>query len=234
MKGLADVLLLLVIGLSIMLLATSRLQSCVRSVALQGIVLSILPIVFQARSPGGIGLHVALIALGTLLLKGLVIPWLVVRTMHEANVRREVEPWVSLHVSILIAAGLVGLSFWLSTVLVMPIPAPSPLLVPAAFSTLLLGFLVVVSRKKAITQVIGYLALENGVFLFGQCLLQETPLVVELGLLLDLFVGVFVFGIAIHHIQREFENVDTDEMTTLRDDRTSMMELLAAPRSDDT
>lgn len=227
MKGLADVLLLVVIGLSIMMVATSRLQSCVRAVALQGVLLSLLPLVFHGL--GGIGLHVAAIATGTLVLKGLVIPWLLFRTMHEANVRREVEPWVSLHVSILIAAGLVGLSFWLSTILVMPMPVASPLLVPAAFATLLLGFLVVVSRKKAITQVIGYLGLENGVFLFGQCLVQETPLVVELGLLLDLFVGVFVFGIAIHHIQREFENIDTDEMTTLRDDRTSLAELLAPP-----
>lgn len=226
MRGYADVLLLLVIGLSIMMVATSRLQSCVRSVALQGVALSLLPIILQARGLRGVDLHVATIAVGTLALKGLVIPWLLVRTMHEANVRREVEPWVSLHLSILLAAGLVGLSFWLSTVLVLPIPAPSPLLVPAAFSTLLLGFLVVVSRKKAITQVIGYLGLENGIFLFGQCLVQETPLVVELGLLLDLFVGVFVFGIAIHHIQREFENIDTESMTTLRDDRTSLMELL--------
>lgn len=229
MKGLADVLLLVVIGLSILMVATSRLQSCVRAVALQGILLSILPVVFHPRGLAGIGLHVAAIATGTLLLKGLVIPWLLFRTMHEANVRREVEPWVSLHVSILIAAGLVGLSFWLSTVLVVPMPVASPLLVPAAFATLLLGFLVVVSRKKAITQVIGYLGLENGVFLFGQCLVQETPLVVELGLLLDLFVGVFVFGIAIHHIQREFENIDTDEMTTLRDDRSSLAELLTPP-----
>jgi len=233
MKGLADVLLLIVIGLSIMMVATSRLQSCVRSVALQGVALSILPIVLSVRGIRGVDLHVATIAVGTLALKGLVIPWLLVRTMHEANVRREVEPWVSLHLSILIAAGLVGLSFWLSSVLVMPLPTPSPLLVPAAFAVLFLGFLVVVSRKKAITQVIGYLGLENGVFLFGQCLVQETPLIVELGLLLDLFVGVFVFGIAIHHIQREFENIDTDAMTTLRDDRASLAELFTPPGSRD-
>ena len=83
------------------------------------------------------------------------------------------------------------------------------LIVPAAFSTVLTGFLLLTTRIKAITQVLGYLVLENGIFMFGMLLLEAMPFLVEVGVLLDLFVGVFVMGIIIHHINREFASIDT-------------------------
>ncbi len=86
-----------------------------------------------------------------------------------------------------------------------------------ALATLLLGFLILVSRRQAITQVVGYLMLENGVFIFGQSLIRDIPVAAELAILLDLLVGVFVMGIAIHHISREFDHVDTERLTALRD-----------------
>ena len=98
----------------------------------------------------------------------------------------------------------------------LPRPAPSAAVVPAALSTLLLGFLILVSRRQAITQVVGYLMLENGVFMFGQTLIREMPFAAELAILLDLLVGVFVMGIAIYHISREFEHLDTERLTRLR------------------
>ena len=135
-------------------------------------------------------LHVALMSLGTLAVKAIIIPLLLSRAIREANVRREAEPFISLHVSVLIAAALVGFSFWLGTVLVPPRPAPTPLLVPIAFATLLVGFLVLITRRKAVTQVVGYLMLENGVFIFGQTLVEEIPFAVELGILLARLQGL--------------------------------------------
>ena len=123
---------------------------------------------------------------------------------------------VSLHVSLLAGAALIGFSFWASRALLPAFPAPSPLALPAGFSTLLLGFLILVSRTKAITQVIGYLMLENGVYVFGLGLASALPLVIELGILLDVWVAVFVMGIAIHHIDREFDHIDTDRLVGLR------------------
>jgi hydrogenase-4 component E len=124
---------------------------------------------------------------------------------------------VSQVVSLVLAAGAIGLAFWLGGVLVLPWPARSALVVPVALATLFLGFLVIVTSRKAVTQVVGYLVLENGVFVFGQALARELPFVVELGILLDVLVGVFVMGIAIHHISREFDHVDVDALSTLRD-----------------
>jgi hydrogenase-4 component E len=215
--GYADFLLLLVAALSLAIVATSRLASCVRASAAQGVVLALLPLALWGRVLDRHMVPILLMSLGALAVKAVIIPILLSRAIREANVRREVEPFISLHFSVLVAAALVGLSFWLATVLVLPRPAPTSLLVPVAFATLLVGFLVLVSRKQAVTQVVGYLMLENGVFIFGQTLVDEIPFAVELGILLDLLVGVFVMGIAIHHISREFDHIDTELLSALKD-----------------
>ena len=217
MSAYADLILLTVLLLGVHVLATSRLVAAIRSVALQGGLLALLPLALVQRLDLDAVLHLGVLVAGTLALKAFVIPWMLLRAMRSAKVRREVEPFVSQHLSVLLGAVLVGVAFWMAGTLVLPRPAPSSLLVPVGLATLLLGFLVIVTRRKAITQVIGYLMLENGVFVFGQCLAREMPFVVELGILLDVLVGVFVMGIAIHHISREFDAIDTDALDTLKD-----------------
>lgn len=217
MSDWGDLLLLAVLVADLFIVATSRLGACVKTTALQGLALALLPIALVA--PGAtlhVG-HLALMSGGTLVIKAIGVPWLLMRTIRRTGIRREVEPFVSLHTSVMLGAILVGLAFWLSRALSLPKPAPSTLLVPVAFATILLGFLVVVSRKKAVTQVVGYLMMENGIFIFGQAIAGDTPWVVELGLFLDLLVGVFVFGITIHHISREFDHIDVDALATLKD-----------------
>ena len=91
------------------------------------------------------------------------------------------------------------------------------LIVPASFSTVFTGFLLLVARFKAITQAIGYLVLENGIFIFGLLLLEAMPFLVEIGVLLDLFVGIFVVSIIIHHINREFASLDTRRLASLKE-----------------
>jgi hydrogenase-4 component E len=91
------------------------------------------------------------------------------------------------------------------------------LTVPASLATVLTGFLVLTTRRKAITQVVGYLTLENGIFVFGLTLAEAIPFLVEIGVLLDLFVAVFVMGIIMDHIQREFSSLSTEHLTSLRE-----------------
>ncbi len=212
----ADLLLLAVGGLDLYAVATSRLSSCVRASAIQGVALGLVPLALWGRTTHSLG-HLALFCAVTIGIKAVVIPLLLLRAIRITQVRREVEPFVSLHVSLLAAAALVGLSFLFARLLVLPRPAPSPLLVPMAFATLLIGLLVLVSRKKAVTQVVGYLLVENGVYLFGQTLAADLPFAVELGMLLDLLVGIFVMGITIHQISREFDDIDTDLLSSLKD-----------------
>ena len=80
-----------------------------------------------------------------------------------------------------------------------------------------LCFLLLATRRKAITQVVGYLMLENGIYTFGLTLAERVPLLVELGVLLDVFVGVFVMGIVVFHINREFDSISSAHLTELKD-----------------
>jgi len=89
--------------------------------------------------------------------------------------------------------------------------------VPGSFATVVGGFLMLMGRAKAISQVCGYLILENGIYLFGLLLINSTPLLVEAGILLDLTVAVFVIGIIMDRIQKEFDSLDTNKLTTLRE-----------------
>jgi hydrogenase-4 component E len=90
-------------------------------------------------------------------------------------------------------------------------------LLPAAFFAILCGFFVTIARRKALTQILGYLALENGIFAFGAAALSEHPVMLEMGILLDVFVAVFIMGVAIFHINREFDHIDADRLASLRD-----------------
>ena len=131
--------------------------------------------------------------------------------------RREVDPAVGYILSMLLGLLTLALSFWLSDRLPLPAPPVSSLLVPVAFFTTFAGLFLIIARLKALTQVLAYLVLENGIYLFGVGVVRGTPMLVELGVLLDVFVAVFVMGIAIFHISREFDHIDTDRLTVLRD-----------------
>jgi len=195
-------------------LASSRLSACIRIVAVQGVVMGFVPLLTGNGQFGPAGF---LFAGLTMVLKGLVFPWLLLRALRVAGVRREVEVFVSYPVSVLAGILILLGAFALSSRLPAPRPEVSPLLVSVALATMFSGLFIIVSRVKAITQVLGYLVLENGIGAFGAALLLEEPLLVNLGILLDVFVAVFVMGIAIFHISREFDHMDTHELTSLSD-----------------
>lgn len=214
MEQITELLLILVVLVDLYALAASRLGALIRIVALQGIVLGIVPLV---ADPSELTLRSAMLAVVSLVLKGFVFPIFLFRATREEAVRREVAPYVGYSLSLLIGAVIIGGSFIAGSRLPLPFPAISPLLVPVALSTALIGMFVIVSRRKAATQVLGYLVLENGIFVFGLTLSGKMPWLVEMGVLLDVFIGVFVMGIALHHIHREFDSIDVDRLTSLRD-----------------
>jgi hydrogenase-4 component E len=169
-------------------------------------------------TPEGLeSLRVPILALATAGLKGIAFPWLLFRALRNADVRREVEPFVGYRAALLLVTLALAASLWLGGRLPVPQAAISPLAVPVAFFTILVGLFVIVSRTKALTQVLGYLVLENGIYAFGVGAVEHTPMLVELGVLLDLFVAVFVMGITLFHINREFDHIDTDRLTALGD-----------------
>lgn len=209
-----DAALVLLILTNLVLVGTSRISACIRLVAVQGIMLALLT---AAAYQEGLTVSATLLAMMSVVLKGVVFPALLFRAMRNAQVRREIEPFVGYAASLAIGTVALAAALWFSSRLPLPAAHLSHLAVPAAFHSMLIGLLLIVSRKKAITQVLGYLVLENGIHSFGIATLHESPVLVELGVLLDVFVAVFVMGIAIFRISREFDHIDTDRLAALRD-----------------
>jgi len=211
----ADLVFILVVVLDFFLLASSRLGAAIRAVAIQGALLAALPLLLAGEGHD-LG-HTILLAVGALALKSLLIPWMMFRAIREASIRREMEPIVGFVASMVLGGIGVALAFAFASRLPLPGGDAHPFLVPTSLSTVWTGLLLVVTRKKAVNQVLGFLVLENGVFVFGLLLSGFMPVMVEAGVLLDLFAAVFVMGIVMFHINREFSSLDTARLSALKD-----------------
>jgi len=208
----SDSVLVSILLLNLFVLGASRIRTIILVVAFQGVLLGLLPPLLHHD----IGWREGVVSLGALALKGVVIPRMLVRAMADLPIRREVEPLVGFRASLILGALATGGSLFLTTL--MPVMDPAARMVIAtSLASVMTGFLLLMTRLKAITQVLGYLILENGIYIFGVLLLQAAPFLVEVGVLLDLFVAIFVMGIIINHISREFTSISTDRLTALRD-----------------
>lgn len=214
MNAWLDLVLVLLILTNLRLLGSSRLHACIQTVAVQAVLLGILPLLAQS---GGLTVRVLAIALGSTTVKAVVLPWLLRRAVREVNVRREVEPLVGFATSLVAGVALLGLAIYVAGRLPLWATDASEFLTPVALFTMMVGLFLIVSRVKAVMQVIGYLAMENGIYAFGMAFAVHEPLLIEAGILLDVFVAVFVMGIMIHHINREFDHIDTDRLSALKD-----------------
>lgn len=212
MRNAAQLVLLLVVLSDLAVLGTTRLSSCIRGIAAQGLLLGLLPLLLASE----LSIHAVSLGVGTVLVKAILLPWFLNRAIREAAVRREVEPLVGFIASQLLGALAVALAFAIASRL--PVPGmQQQILVPVSLATLMIGFIVLTTRRKALMQVVGYLILENGIYLFGLTQTESVPFLIEVGVLLDVFVGVFIMGIVVFHINREFDSLDSTRLTELTD-----------------
>ena len=192
---------------NLFMLGTTKLHWLIRLIAFQGFLLAGLLV----------GTNHTLLAGAVLLIKGLLLPGLLLRTRVRLHAHQRLNP--RMHVGMGLLAGMAGLVFslWLEARLpILPDLFP-PLLLPTALTTLFCGLILVVGRATALAQVMGYLVAENGIFLLGAPLMTAGTVWFELALLLDVFVAVFVMGIAISHISNTFESIDVGRFRSLRD-----------------
>lgn len=196
------------------LLGSSRLLMSIKMVALQGLLLGILPLL-----AGGdhIGPAVIVLSVTSIGLKSILLPWLLTRALKRSGTRREIEPFISFGASMLIGVVLLGVSGWIVNKLQVSQPLMSPITLVSGFFLVFSGLLLLITRRKALTQTLGFLVLENGVFTAGLSLGSEFSVFVELGILLDVFVGIFLMGIMLFHIDKEFDHIDADRFNELSD-----------------
>lgn len=208
-----NALLIIVLVINLFALGTSRILAVIRIVALQGALLGLLPFLVHAHA----SVPAILIALAAITLKSFAIPAIMMRALRDAQIKREIEPLIGFLPSILLGAAATALALVFTSQLPLIDQHAGSLLVPAAMATILTGFILLITRFKALTQVVGYLVLENGIFIFGMLLIEAMPFVVEVGVLLDLFVGIFVICIITNHINSAFSSMDTRRLVTLKE-----------------
>ena len=214
MNGTLNLVIGLAMGLNLLAVGSSRLPSVIRAMSLQGVVLGVMPLLIEYER---LDWRVVLVAVATIAGKGVLIPTLLRRAMRAAYFDREIEPFIGFVPSLLLGAGGAIGAVALAREFAWLQEATNSLVIPGAMATILTGFILLIGRAKAISQVCGYLILENGIYLFGLLLIHSMPLLVESGILLDLTVGVFVIGIIVDRIQRAFDSLDTRKLTTLHE-----------------
>lgn len=196
-----DASCILIVLLALAILATYRIAGVIQLFIIQSFVLSFVPFFLHADA---LSSRDVMLAIGTMILKGIVVPYILFWAIRHMSMRSEVKPVLGFGTSIICGALLIAGAFWVSSSLKLPGKIISDLVVPCSLATVLLGFMIMVVRKKAITQVLGYLVMENGIFLFALSLLDAMPILIEMGILLDIFVAVFVMAIVVNHINEEF------------------------------
>ena len=214
MAQLLDLLLIVALAVNFAALGISRIRAVISAVALQGVLLGICPLLLHSD----LGLRGIVLVAVTILLKGVLIPVFLIHAMREADIQHEDKPLVGSMSSLLLGAVGTGLALMFSSTLPLAKDETNLLIVPASLSMVWTGFLMLTTRRKAIMQVLGYLLLENGIYLFGLLLLEAVPFLVEVGVLLDVFTGVFVLGIIVYHINREFASISTEHLTNLKEE----------------
>jgi hydrogenase-4 component E len=214
MTEILNAFLMMILVLNLFALASSRIVTVIRLVAVQGVILGILPLLMHES----VTLTAVAAAVAAIVVKGAVIPGIMLRALRDAQIKREEEPLIGFLPSIILGAVATGATLLLFGQIPLVGEKINHLIIPTSISTILVGFILLTTRFKAISQVLGYLVLENGIYVFSLLLVEAIPLVIEMGMLLDLFVAIFVISIITNHINRAFSSLDTRNLVALKED----------------
>lgn len=197
------------------MLAQKRIYGLIHLFAWQGLFLSL-----NTAIVGYVAVkhHLYISSLLTLSLKVVLLPYILHVLIHRLNIRKEVETVVNIPTTMLIGIALVIFSYHLTS----PVRELSTLITRStlaiALATVMIGLLMMITRRHAVTQIIGFLAMENGLFFAATSATYGMPLVVELGVALDVLIAAFIFGIFFFHIHTTFDSLDVDQMARLKEE----------------
>ncbi len=208
-----DTMLSLVLLSVLFSFGSSRLPGLIKVVAFQGIVASIVPFfIGHDMTAGGI-----VFTLVTLSIRGIIIPMSIYMVIKKVAIRREVEPIIGYHASILCGLGLIVAATFISRQLNIVFISEYKLLLPTAIALLVTGMFLLMARRNAIAMVLGYIIMENGIYLVGTTFSARARHIVEFGILLDVLAGVMIMAIILQNIKQTFDDVDTAHLRTLKE-----------------
>jgi len=204
----------LMLLLAFAMLTQRRILSLINLFAAQGfvLVLSTLVVAYFTHQS-----HLYYSALLTLVLKVLLLPWIMHRLIRALNVRWDVETLINIPATMLIGIVLVVFAFNLAAPISQFAGTITKSTLGIATACILLAFLMMITRRKAVSQVIGFLVMENGLFFAATSATYGMPMVVELGIALDVLVATLIFGVFFFHIRNTFESLDIHHLEKLKE-----------------
>ena len=208
---LAAVMLLLAFAM----LSQRRILSLVWLFSWQGVVLSASTFIVAASTGQG---HLYFSGALTVLLKVIALPWILYMLIRRLNIRWDVETLINIPTTMLIGIALVIFAFNLAQPISQMASTITRSTLGIAMACVLLSFLMMITRRKAVPVVIGFLAMENGLFFAATSATYGMPLVVELGIALDVLVGAFIFGIFFFQVRETFDSLEVRHMERLKED----------------
>jgi hydrogenase-4 membrane subunit HyfE len=201
---LIDVLGALLLFTMLLILAAGQLYRAIYAVAAQAVFLGVAGVVLGAAT-GNADLWV--IAGITIVVKAILLPWLLIRVVQRVRIPREIEPVIPTSVTLVVGAAIVVLAFHLNASLGPVRQAVTGNALPVGVTLTLVGVLVMASRRKALVQMVGLFASENGIFFTAMAISQGMPLIIEIGVILDVVLGALVMGILVLRVR---SSVDAD------------------------
>jgi len=208
-----DTILTLVLLSVLFSFGSSRLPRLIKLVAFQGIVVSMVPFFLDHdMAAGGIVFTIATIAI-----RGIIIPMSIITAINKVDIKREVEPIIGYHVFIVCGLLLIVSATYIGRQLNIPAIKEYTLLFPTAIALLVAGMFLMMARRNAIAMVLGYIMMENGIYLVGTTISVRARHIVEFGILLDVLAGVMIMAIILQNIKQTFDDVDTAHLRSLKE-----------------
>ncbi len=207
-----NVLLIILLITLLYISIANRLITYARVIAFQGFIL--FGVAFMQLKEINT-LNLVLILLETIVFKAIIIPRFIVYVIKKNNITREAEPYLPNFISLIITTVIIIITILLANSIKDEVLDKIFFIV--ALSTLFTGLYFIATRKKIITHVMGYLIIENGVFVLSLAVGNEMPMLVNLGIILDIFASVLILGIFLNKIGDVFKDVDIDKLNNLND-----------------
>jgi len=208
-----DTILSLVLLSVLFSFGSSRLPGLIKVIAFQGIVVSLVPLfIGHDLTTGSV-----VFSLVTMLIRGVVIPLSIHLVIKKVSINRGVEPIIGFHASLFVGLILIVAAAFVSHRLNIPSVSTSALLTPTAITILVAGMFILMARRNAIAMVLGYMMMENGIYLVGTTFSTHAHHIVEFGILLDVLAGVMIMAIMLRDMKQKFDDVDTVHLRNLKE-----------------
>ena len=209
-----NLLSFIALGLAILLIVRTRLEAQVRVFAWQSLVLVLLSELIALYSSS---LELFSVGVALFIVKAIVIPRVLNRAVVKIGLQRSAAPYLGTAPALIICGLLTIIAFYVMTPIAASNPLPTADAIPLAFAGVLIGFFIMVNRRRAVTQILGFLMLENGIFLLALLATYGVPFIVEMGVFLDVLVAVLIMEVFVYRIKENFDSIDVGALEKLKE-----------------